>query len=165
MKSSPRAFTLIELMLVIVILAISSAALLVNFRSASQKALFEDQLSNIVNVIEKARSYSLTNYLVNDFEPAEYYLLTIADNSISIEAYADYGGTHETLEEYDLPIGFETTAADDEIFYFPPYGQVCLTYSCTMAGFTKYSFTVSSSDGSLTQTITITTHGGFAEFE
>lgn len=165
MKSSPRAFTLIELMIAILIIAVLSAALMLNFSSASQKALFDDQITNIVRVIEQARSYSLTNYLVNDTEPTEYYLLTIGADYLSIEAYADYAGTHDSLEEYELDTGFTTTATDDEVFYIPPYGQVCLEYPCVDGGDTEYPFVVSNSDGSLSQVITITTHGGFAELE
>lgn len=153
-------------MIVILIIAIMSATLVLNFQSASEKGQFDAQVTNIVRVIEQARNYSLSNYLVNDSEPTEYYLLTIGNDYLTLEAFAEFGGLHETLVDYDMDKGFTTTGSDDdELFYIPPYGELCLTYPCVEGGEMEYSFTISNADESLTQPITITTYGGFAEVE
>lgn len=160
----PRAFTLIELMIAVIIIAILSMALFVNFSGAVLKARFDDELTSISRMVEQARGYALSNYLVNDDEstPAEYYLLSFRRSRIVLSAVAE-DGTREELEShsFDTSFSLNTTLA---VYYFPPDGSVCFSADCS-DGLTESSLIFSDTDGTYSSTITISVYGGFAEIE
>jgi prepilin-type N-terminal cleavage/methylation domain-containing protein len=162
MKSSPRAFTFVELLIAILIVAILSIALLTNFQRSRLKANFEDQVTNIVRIMEEVRAYSRTGILVNGTDPANYYLLTIGSGELTIDIFSDT--SHETISEYELDAGFETNGADREIYFFPPNGEICFSKYCTDST-TEYTFTVQDTSGTYTQDITINIYGGYPELD
>lgn len=161
MKRRP-AFTLIELLLVIMIIAITSAALAVSTRTATLKAKFDDQILNIRRIVEEARGYSLSNTLVNDLTPAEYYLLSITTTGLSLSAVAE-DGTTEELDSFTYLTGY-AMSEPMEVYYIPPYGEVCFAYPCDDV-LTEDSVTFSDTGANYEAMITIDIYGGFAEIE
>src|SRR3989338_10087583 len=104
-----RAFTLIELMIAIIIIAVLTTGFALTFQRATLKATFDDQVTQITAIIEKAGSYALSNLLVNDSEPAEYYYLYIMTSKITLSA-VDADGASETLETLTFEDGFSMNA-------------------------------------------------------
>lgn len=165
MKSSHRAFTLIELCVSILIVAILSVALVVNFGGASRKANFDDQVVQIVHLLEQARSYSLTNFLINDTEPVDYYLLTITSAGLSLDAY---GPTLDSaLESVALDSNFSITVMTgyEYVFYFPPNGDICFATPDCDSSLTEISFILVDDTGTYSQVISMNKYGGFPELE
>ena len=165
MKSSPRAFTFVELLIAILIVAILSIALLTNFQRSRLKANFDDQVTEVVDILQKARSYSRTNMMVLDTEPADYYLLTISSSGITIDAYGPT--VDEGIESMSLDSGFEidNTSGVDHVFYFPPSGEICMDTPDCASGITEITFTVQDDDGTYTKDITINVYGGYPELD
>lgn len=164
MKSSPRAFTLLELVICICIVAILSVTLMVNFKGSFLKANFDDQVVQVVHILEQARSYSLTNFLVNDTEPAEYYLLTVSSTGITLVAQASVSSTLETVV-LDSDISISSITGSESVYYFPPTGEICFdTLDCD-SGINDISFTIVDSTGTYSQVISLNKYGGAPEVE
>jgi len=161
MKRRP-AFTLIELFLVIIITAVLSTALAVSMQKTTLKANFDDQVLNIRRLVEEARGYSLSNYLVNDLAPAEYYLLSVTTTDLSLSAVAD-DGTTEELDSLTFATGY-AMSEPMTVYYVPPYGEVCFAYPCDGV-LTEDSMVFSDTNSTYEAMITIDIYGGFAEIE
>lgn len=165
MKSSPRAFTLIELIISISIIAILSIGVAINFKSSLLKAKFNDEVLQIVHVLEQARSYSLTNFLINDTEPADYYLITITEAGVRLDVY---GPTLDSgLENAALDEDFSITGitGSEYAFYFPPSGEICFDTPDCASGINEISFTVVDSTGEYSQEISLNKYGGGPQLE
>jgi len=156
----PLAFTLIELMLAIIIIAVLTTGFALTFQRATLKATFDDQVTQITAIIEKAGSYALSNLLVNDSEPAEYYYLYIMTSKITLSA-VDADGASETLETFTFEDGFTMNAAA-KIYYFPPDGTVCFSTDCSDTTTTK-RVTFRDSDRTYQTRFAITKYGGYPE--
>lgn len=163
MKRRP-AFTLIELLLAIIIIAVLSMALLTSFRNATLKARFDDELTTINRIVGKARGYALSNYLVNDdtSKPAEYYLVSFTVNDIGLAAVAT-DGTVEKLENHTFNTAFAINTPLDA-YYFTPDGNVCFSADCS-DGLIEDTVIFSDTGGTYSSTITISVYGGFVEIE
>ena len=155
----PLAFTLIELMLAIIIIAVLTTGFALTFQRATLKATFDDQVTQITAIIEKAGSYALSNYLVNEADPAEYYYLYIRTDTITLSAVND--SDSETLETLTFEDGFTMNAAA-KIYYFPPDGTVCFSTTCSDTTTTK-RVTFRDSDRTYQTRFAITKYGGYPE--
>lgn len=156
------AFTLIELVIAMVILAVLSIALVARFENATLKAHFNDQVNNVLRLIEETRANSLSNYLILDTEPTDYYILNIENGQVIVEAH---GPTlDEELERYTLESGFEISD-NKEIFYYPPYGEICIGLPDCSTGESEFSFTLSDTSGTYSQNITISVFGGYPDLD
>ncbi len=166
MKSRLRApaFTMIELLIAIIIIAVLSVAIAVNLSRGALKANFDDQLIQIVHVLEQARSYSLTNFLIEDTEPVDHYLITIAETGVTLEAYGS-SGLSSTLENVELADGFTITATTlpQSIYYVPPDGDIYI--ESESSGITEFEFSVDDSSGTYSETVSLTIYGGYPEVE
>lgn len=161
---------MIELLISIVIIAVLSVAIAVNLSRGALKANFDNQLVEIVHVLEQARSYSLTNFLIEDpsdgsTEPADYYLITVTSAGVRLDAYGptlDFG-----LENVVLDDGFSIDAitGSEYAFYFPPEGEICFVNPSCPSGTTEISFTVVDSSGTYSSQITLNIYGGYPEVE
>ncbi len=170
MKSSPRqqpAFTLIELIICVCIIAILSVALLVNFSGNVTRARLDDQVVEIVHLLEQARSYSLTNFLIDDITPAEYYLVTVNATGITLDAQGATATDVETLESVTLSSNFSITniTGSEYFYYFPPSGEICFDTEACDSGINDVSFTVVDSTAVYSQEITLNKFGGAPEVE
>ena len=163
MKSYPRAFTLVELLLAVVIVTVLAMALFTNFSRSILKARFDDQVLAVTSLIEKARSYSLTNVLILDTEAPDYYLLTVTSASVRLDAY---GPTlDEELETVTLDNGFSISniTGSEYAFYFPPEGDICFDTPDCASGVTEISFDIEDSAGTYSETISIDAYGGYPQ--
>lgn len=151
---------MIELLIAITIIAVLSIAIALNFGRGALNARFDDQVQKIVHIIEQARSYSLNNYLVEDSEPTEYYVLTVDTNRMILEAH---GATlTSTLEEVELADEFTISDAQT-IYYVPPYGEIYI--ESEDSGITEFTFSVEDSSAAHSETISINVYGGYPEVE
>gem|GEM_PF-1720085 len=165
-----RAFTLIEMMIVTVIMAILAIGLLFAFQGTKDKADFSNQQIQVVNLIQEARGLSLSNLMVEsggtDYV-AEYYKLEIAPAAVSLTAHADTD--EDGIADASVEIGEVTFEGDVfvrlstifDAYYYPPYGDVCIDDCST--GPTQDTFTLT--DGVNETDITITIYGGYPEVE
>lgn len=159
----PPAFTMIELLIAIIIIAVLSVAIAVNLSRGALKANFDDQLIQIVHVMEQARSYSLNNYLIDDTDPTQYYRLTFRSSMVTLKAY---GATLDViLERVELDDGFTISAGTlpQEIYYIPPYGDMYI--ESESSGLTEFEFTVDDDTGVYSETISVNVYGGYPEVE
>ncbi len=171
MKSSPRAFTLIELAIVILIIAILTVALASSFFRGNLSARFNDQLTQVVQILEEARGYSLGSTLIEDssspgtYEPAEHYRITIGSNQITLDAVGPTIVTNIKTVTIEPGFVMRDITPTDRIFYFAPDGEICFdTYLCD-SGITRMSFILSDSTNTYTQTIRINQFGGYPELD
>ncbi len=164
MKSSVRAFTLIELTITIVILAVITVALASRFAQGNASARFNGQIREIEQIIQRARGYSLSSTLISDTEPADYYVLTLSSTSMVLEAY---GPTlSEEVSRYDAARGLELKDYTAEhIYYFPPDGEICFEDSACTSSLTEISFLLTDDTNELKQPFTINKYGGYPETE
>ena len=160
MKSRAKAFTLMELLIVIVILAVLSVLLGTSYIKMASAARFNNAKTDIVNMIQKARSLSLSNILINDTEPTDYYVLTLEVGEVSIEAYAS-DGTSETITSLplDSSFSFDTSLS---VLYVPPYGDVCFDNIACASTDTTRDLILTDTYGH-TATFTIDVNGGYVE--
>ncbi len=163
MKSSPRAFTLIELTIAIVIIAILTVALATSFYNGNLSARFNDERTKVVNVLEEARGYSLGSILIDETEPTDYYLITVSSSGITLDAY---GPTLDELKSsYYLEDGFniDDITGSEYIFYFPPNGEICFETPDCSSTLTEISFTLNDDTGTYSQLIKVNKFGGYPE--
>ncbi|MFA5854983.1 MAG: type II secretion system protein [Candidatus Gracilibacteria bacterium] len=173
LQKNPRAFTLIELLIVMTIMAFLSVALAVSFSGANQKAAFDDQKLQLINLIQTARSRSFSNVLSEDGRPTEYYLLIIMPTFAAVEAhYSDTESDFEVLDKFTYGSGYEASgsAAGPElmkVYYTPPNGEVCFGSSCpaTSDVTPEQTITFRNKAHTLSTTITVDLYGGFADVE
>ncbi len=156
---------MIELLIAIIIIAVLSIALAVSLSRGVLKAKFDDQVLQVVHVLEQARTYSLTNFLILDTEPADYYLISVTSAGVMLDAYGptlDYG-----LENVALADGFEIEdiTGSEYAFYFPPDGEICFDTPDCASGITEISFTLVDSSGTYSSQITLNIYGGYPEVE
>jgi prepilin-type N-terminal cleavage/methylation domain-containing protein len=172
MKNS-RAFTLIELLIVMTIMAFLSVALAVSFSGANQKAAFDDQKLQLINLIQTARSRAFSNMLSSSGEPTEYYVLLITPTFAQVEAhYSDTASDFAVLDKFTYASGYEASGLVPgpelmKVYYTPPTGEVCFGSLCptTSDATTEKTVIFKNKAGTLSITITVDRYGGFADVE
>lgn len=154
------AFTLIEILIVVILMAILTMTVAVSFDRSHDKAVFRDNQTEIINIFQKARSLAISN-LLTEGDEALYYLVEITEDFIYLWTEGAAGGSEELARfYYDDDITVEPAL---EIFYFTPYGDVCFDIGCTDTD-TEKTFTISStSNTGYTATISISTFSGLPE--
>lgn len=158
-----RAFTFIEMIIVVFILAILSVSLSVAYQKVRLKVRFDANVSTITNLFQKARSLSLATVLVGGTEPVEYYALTITEEEMMLIAQ---GSTlDDTLGSFTYDADMSITSGDLSIYYFPPYGEVCIGLSTCDSGATEAVLTFDDDSGTYSTEFTLTAVGGFVEVE
>ncbi len=148
------AFTLIELLIVTLIIALLSGGFMISYTNLREKAVFDDDQSKTISIIQKARDLSLTNLQVNDLE-TDYYRLEVKTDGITLTGYDIDGGTRSIGS-----VTFSTGITSDTEFYAdysPPYGTITLS-----TGGQSQDFTIADSNGN-TSTVSIGIFGGFPE--
>ena len=162
------AFSFVELLVVMMILAILTVALAIAYQRIQLKVRYDANVSSITELFQRARTMSLSTVLINDTEPVEYYLLAVNNHDISLVAQGDT--LSETLDTFEYDADMEMSD-ELEIYYFPPFGEVCLgVYLCRDSSFTgtvetENTTTFSDRTGAYEAEFTITNTGGFVEVE
>jgi type II secretory pathway pseudopilin PulG len=150
--------------MVIAIVAILSVSLALSFLQLRLNARFSAAKTDVVDLIQKARSLSLSNILVNGGEPTDYYQLTISSSQVTLDAYNSVDDENIETLTLDSDFSFDTEL---HVLYFPPYGDVCFNpavdYSSCDHTTIENVTTLSDSSGAKTATFTISPNGGYVE--
>ncbi len=160
------AFTFIELLIVIIIMAILSVALAISYQRVQLKVRYDAHVNAIVELFQRARSLSLSTLMIDDTEPVEFYYLAVGEGDVVLTA--EGGGLSEELDRFtfDNDIMIDTEL---EIYYFPPYGDICLGASgCNDPIFvgppeTENVTVLSDASGVYSTEFTITNVGGYVD--
>jgi prepilin-type N-terminal cleavage/methylation domain-containing protein len=164
------AFTFIELMVSTAIIAIISVTTALTIQTTRVRSAFRNYETQIVHLAQQARSASLSNLRIGGLEDIEsseeviHYQLAIRGAGVQLNAVG------ETLVE---ELGIVNIADDPsieigpifDVYYFPPYGDVCFNPSCTPDPITEKTFTINSIYTDIYTEITIDVYGGFPEVE
>lgn len=165
------AFNLIELLITTVIVAVLATVAALSFSGAKNGAVFNDQKTKVVDLLQQARSYSLSNVLVDSSteKTTDYYILEIDENTITLSAIGTSSTTSTTeLTSLELQEGYTfalpSGASKIEIYYIPPYGEICFyAYDCSDST-EEISFILSGPDDRKA-TITLNVFAGYPEVE
>jgi prepilin-type N-terminal cleavage/methylation domain-containing protein len=176
-QASQPAFTLIEVTIVVVIMAVLTVALALSFTGARTRATFTDQQLQVVNIIQKARGLSLSNSLDSRDNVIDYYRLYVDSlaPTITLSSITTTDAGLEVEQEVDsveLEEGFQIIILDEDgdpsgdwdfaACYIPPYGEIQFGFGCSDRD-TEMSFALSNSTIDREVTITISVHGGYPE--
>ncbi len=106
---NPRAFTFVETVIVISMTAILSVTLAFSMRSLRERASFRDDQTQLVNLLQKARSLSLSNILVDGNETL-FYRFHLSSSGATLYTTTDDAGTpvESVVEALTFAEGVET---------------------------------------------------------
>ena len=166
MLKRQSAFTLYEIIIVIMMIAVVSVGLAISFGGTKTKVEFEAYETEIVNIMQVARGKSLANTLVGEDEETDYYLLDVNTDGMSLTAYGvDYGesGAADPIEisSFTLEDGYEINR-EFEVYYFPPYGELCFEVDCSGTSSSK-QFRIDSPNSEYFTRYLLNLHGGYPE--
>ena len=164
------AFTFIELMITTLILGFLAVAGSISVQKSRIRATFRGYETEIIHLVQQARSSSLSNLRIGDeddlgaTEEVVHYELLIQEEGITLNAVGDT--ISKELGVVDLSTDDDVSISTEfEVYYFPPYGEVCFSPSCLDGGLTEQSFTLDSEFSDMYTQVTIDVYGGFPELE
>lgn len=163
LKNHP-AFTFIEMMIVVVIMAVLSMSIALAYQKIHLKMRYEANVTALTALFQQARSVSLSTILINGTEPAAYYKLTVQRGYARLDAYAADETTSKLIERVDYDSGMNISTAALFVYYFPPNGEVCLdNSSCT--GAASGSVTFEDTGGTYATQFSVTAAGAYVDVE
>lgn len=157
------AFTLIELTIVVIIMAILSVSLALAYQNIQLKVRFDAHVSRIISIFQEARSSSLSNRMIDGTDPTAYYELSLDTTSITLTAYANDTSINEVLDTYTFDSDISLSSSVNDIYYFPPTGEVCISTPDCGSGDSDLRFILSSSDSTRFTQFDLTTVGGYVD--
>jgi prepilin-type N-terminal cleavage/methylation domain-containing protein len=166
MPHTQKAFSLVEILIVMTILVVISTSLALSFGDSKQKVVFNDYEQQIVNMMQQARGLSLANILVAEDEETDYYQLSFARTGLTLTALGvgdDAGSdpTEEEINSLNFSEGYNFDLAFD-IYYFPPFGDICFSSDCSDGeSLQRFTFSLDESDFSTEYIFNI--QGGYPE--
>lgn len=146
-------FTLLEIIIVVVIIALVSTFSINAWRSNLIKAEFDDAVLSIIAIFQEARSYSLKSIEI-DGDINGFYYIDYATDPGDIVLSGDESGDIAT---YNFSDAVEIDTADWQVAYEVPYGE------CETPGEEDLVLTVNSVKSGLSETITVHNLSGIAE--
>ena len=158
-----RAFTIVELVIVMVLLAILMMVSIGGITGAQKHAQVNDAVDSTMGMIQNARSQALANMEIDlgteTCTAEEFYIIL---SSTEINLYADFtadctSATEQLLDTATFTENVELGTDITQITYTPPLGEIEITTS----GDT--SITISTVDGLFGKTITINEVAGIPE--
>lgn len=134
LRSSPEAFTLIELLLVMVLISILLSVSFESFSSMRQNMVFRDSTQKFMDMIQGTRSRALSNLELDTGETADAFYLMIDTTTKTITMYADIPGTGDDKvlaeEVLDPTVTITLNPGDlKQIKYVPPKGELELIFT------------------------------------
>ncbi len=159
------AFTFIELIIVVIIMAILSISLAVAYQNVQLKVRFDAHVSTITELFQQARTLSLSTLMINGTDPTYYYALSLGTTSVTLKAYATDTSVTQTLETFTYDSDMRLTSSAIAIYYFPPSGEICIGSASCSSGATEANITFGSRSGTYSTEFTITTAGGYVDVE
>lgn len=157
-----RAFTLIEMLLVVSMTAIIAVTMSFSIRNVQERATFKEHQQEIVAIFQTARTLALSNLLL-DGQVAEFYVIEVASNYMTLNAgFADGSGQSIEVLEFDEEFEADTGVDSATFYYFPPAGEVCFVYTCD-SGSTSKTISLLSTQADYETEITIDIYGGYPE--
>ncbi len=175
---NPRAFTLLELLIVMVLVAIMAAVSYNGIIGARDPSRLNSSTDVVIGMIQPARNHALSDmqFEVAGTCNADYYYVSFDDlPAITVEAYlADCGGSayqqELASEEIMEEIGLEITLEDGSTYTIPegvpPSNTPLLNYTPPLAetGWDEeITITLSTENGLLTKTIIVYPVSGLPE--
>ncbi len=151
-------FTLLELVIVVTIVAMTSAVSIGAWRAHLLSSEFNDTVQDIIAVFQEARGYAIKNVEIDGEMYDIYYvnLTTVADGfEITID-----GDDTDTIETYSFE-GVSTYPEEWSVYYEAPYGDFTVDYVDGEADPEDLEFAISS--GELSQDIIVHKLSGIAE--
>jgi len=164
------AFTLIEILIVIIITAVLTVGLAVSFSGGKALADFKADKAELTSLIQLARNSSLSSVLIDDEYETDHYLLELSSSAASLTAYGEDTANYVELDSMEFNTDYEITLDDSlSVYYIPPYGEVCFTYTggaCDYSdGTTSETRILEREDSDQTATFTITIYSGYPEVD
>jgi len=167
------AFTLIEILIVIIITAVLTVGLAVSFSGGKALADFKADKAELTSLIQLARNSSLSSVLIDDEYETDHYLLELSSSAASLTAVGyESDGTEHTVELESMTFNTDHNIELDDsltVYYIPPYGEVCFTYTggaCDYSdGTTSETRILEREDSDQTATFTITIYSGYPEVD
>lgn len=159
------AFTLIEVTIVVIIMAILAVSLALAYQSIQLKVRYDSNVNQIAELFQQARSLSLSSLMINDTDPTYYYILNVDEGAATLTAYSTDTSVNEVIDTFTYDSDMNITTPAIEVYYFPPNGAICFgVYTCTSTD-TENSVTFEDSEGTYSTQFTITKAGGYVEVE
>lgn len=109
LKLNKKAFTLIEVIIIIAVLAIVAVTAFYTYSQTTKTFGFLNEYQKTISVIRKARSYALTNKKIGDQLPARY----------GVKIYGTVNADDEKIIKVALLA--DTTELATETFIYDPY--------------------------------------------
>lgn len=159
------AFTFIELLIVIIIMAVLSISLAVAYQRVQLKVRFDKNVSRITELFQQARTLSLSTLMIEGTDPTYYYVLELDASSVTLSAYASDPSIYETLETFTVDSDMSLTSTASGIYYLPPSGEVCIDAETCDTGTTEAALILSDLTGTYSTVFTLTTAGGYVDVE
>lgn len=175
------AFTLIEILVVTALVAITTISVAVSLPNSKNRAHFHDNQLKVTDIIQKARARSLSTLLLEsqttpgEFSPSVHYGLDVHRFFIRTFVMAE-NGTMEELDRVDLKNNAYITRYDNTectvlgtdipcitVFYQLPNGNVCFSENCNDESCGSRSFLLHSENDEYVTQFIIDIVGGFPE--
>lgn len=157
------AFTLIEVTIVVIIMAILSVSLALAYQEIQLKVRFDAHVNRITGIFQEARSSSLSNRMIDGTDPTAYYELSLDTTSITLTAYANDPSVNEILDTYAFDSDITLSSSANDIYYFPPTGEVCISTPDCDSGDPDLRFILGNSDSTRFTQFDLTTVGGYVD--
>ena len=159
------AFTFIEVIIVVIIMAILSISMAVAFQNVQLKVRFDKNVSRITELFQQARTLSLSTLMIDGTDPTYYYALNLGTSSVTLIAYAADTSVTQTLETFTYDSDMYLNDLAIGIYYFPPSGEICIGAASCASGATEAEITFADRSGTYSTQFTITTAGGYVDVE
>ena len=150
MKKNP-AFTLIEFLITLTIIALLSTVMVISFGGTRTRAEFKRYENQVTNIIQEARNLGFSN-IYTDGVAVDYYELGVQPDEITLRGYED--GVSTVIDQVVLPDNYSIDSSID-ITYTPPNGEVSFA-----DGSTSQTFHLLNNEANLSTTFVITVFGG-----
>ncbi|MDD3102403.1 MAG: prepilin-type N-terminal cleavage/methylation domain-containing protein [Patescibacteria group bacterium] len=129
-NSGKRAFTLIELVVVISITALIAGMVFANMRSGGRSVNINSDAEKLAGVIKQAQMMSLSGQQINGIRPDDGYGVYITTNSYKLFVNDNLGSSHlyeaedTVVQSFDFTQYVEASPTGTTIIFIPPQSTI-----------------------------------------